>query len=199
MMKKVAGDNFHNNDVTRKQKDLWRGFDDEKRGAFEKKAASDKERYEKEVEANPRNKFLKGVFDNPADESKRFVPRRPDGTIIAEPSKSLFLYFSKLVRPKVSTALKAAAGSEMKQKDVSAKINQLWSTAALEKKQSFEAKWKEEKENFETEVERNAENAARRKAWESAHPEIMQSRKKPKVSRPTSPVTTDIYIHTYVR
>ena len=53
-----------------------------------------------------------------------------------------------MIRPKVTAALKAAAGSEMKQKDVSTKINQLWTLAPLEKRQTLERKWKEEKEDF---------------------------------------------------
>ena len=69
----------------------------------------------------------------------------------------------------------------MKQKDVTAKINELWSKAGLEQKQSIERKWKEEKDLFKEEVAANEENEMRRKVWEDEHPEIVAARKKMKL------------------
>jgi len=89
-MKDVAGDKFQPEDVTRKQAEIWSSLNEEKRKGFSSKVEEDMKRYEREIEANPKNKVLKTIFDNPADESKNFVPRRADGTIIEGPSKSSF-------------------------------------------------------------------------------------------------------------
>jgi len=120
---------------------------------------------------------LKTIFDNPADDSKKFVPRRCDGTIIVEPLRSAILLFSAELKPLVTDALKAAAGSEMKSKDVTAKIAELWESADAETKGKFSEKLRILEEAYEKEVAKNEENETALKDWESEHPEIVAKKR----------------------
>jgi len=124
-------------DIAKAMSARWQALSEAEKKEFEEKAAEDKQRFEKEMEA------YKEASDPAGTLRKKYAHLIPK-----KPMTAYFLFSQDAAQREKATAALKEAGVEANNKQLASKLGEMWKLVSAEEKAPFEERYKREQAEF---------------------------------------------------